>query len=206
MIIPPTHRRQKSGPPAFYNDLDRSLDEAWRMLFQGGIDRLAPFHTLQIATIGNDGFPQARTVVLRGCDPIGRRLRIHTDRRAGKTAELQTDPRASIHAYAPDRKIQVRLQCRVSVHLDGPLWEKSWAETRDFSRECYRVVDASAAPLAAPEQAVFDPGQTNNGADNFAVLLAEVSCLEWLYLAAAGHRRAKFEWDEAGWHGTWLVP
>lgn len=147
-----------------------------------------------------------RTVVLRGCDPSRRLLRVHTDWRAGKVAEIAADSRISILAYDLGQKIQVRLQCKASIHREGPLWERAWAETRPFSRECYRVVDSSAAELAAPEEAVFDAAQTNDGADNFCVLLAEAHSLEWLYLAAKGHRRARFIWDGKQWAGSWLVP
>ena len=43
---------------------------------------------------------------------------------------------------------------------------------------------------------------------NFATLLVEIDTIEWLYLANAGHRRARWQWDAAqnAWAGSWLIP
>jgi hypothetical protein len=39
-------------------------------------------------------------------------------------------------------------------------------------------------------------------------LLVEIDTIEWLYLANAGHRRARWQWNEAqnAWAGSWLIP
>lgn len=198
--------RSSESLPRFYNDLEGSLGEAWRLLFRAAADRRAPAHTPQLATVGADGAPEVRTVVLRACDPSRRLLRIHTDRRSGKAAELAANPVAAICAYDPGQKVQVRLRCTMETVLAGPVWEEAWAATRPLSRECYRVVNPSAAILPDPAEAVFDAALTNDGADHFAVLLAAVTSVEWLYLAIAGHRRARFDWDGHRWQGAWLVP
>ena len=46
------------------------------------------------------------------------------------------------------------------------------------------------------------------GRDNFCAILCTAFELEWLYLAAAGHRRARFAWSESGalTTATWLAP
>jgi hypothetical protein len=43
---------------------------------------------------------------------------------------------------------------------------------------------------------------------NFAALMFQADSMEWLYLANAGHRRARWHWDQAlnQWLGNWLVP
>jgi hypothetical protein len=46
----------------------------------------------------------------------------------------------------------------------------------------------------------------DDGQKNFAVLMATVDRVEWLYLAIEGHRRARWTWSEGGWQGTWLAP
>ena len=40
------------------------------------------------------------------------------------------------------------------------------------------------------------------------VLLVEIETIEWLYLANAGHRRARWQWDalQNSWAGSWLIP
>jgi pyridoxamine 5'-phosphate oxidase len=76
--------------PSFYDDLDGTLAEAWRLISRGVADRRSPFHHPVVATIGGDGAPQARTVILRACDPAAQRLRFHTDARSAIRATATT--------------------------------------------------------------------------------------------------------------------
>jgi pyridoxamine 5'-phosphate oxidase len=75
--------------PALADDLSLTLEEAWSRLTGGVRDRRSPFHTPAIATIGLDGRPRMRTVVLRGADAGQGVLRFHTDLRGGKVAEIR---------------------------------------------------------------------------------------------------------------------
>ncbi|MGD9409624.1 MAG: pyridoxamine 5'-phosphate oxidase, partial [Thiohalocapsa sp.] len=50
----------------FYNDLDATFDQVWQRLGRGAVDRRSGFHTVQLASVGLDGAPRVRTVVLRG--------------------------------------------------------------------------------------------------------------------------------------------
>ncbi len=191
--------------PDFYNDLDKTLDAAWSVLTRGAKDRKAPAHTPVLATNG-DGAPRVRTVVLRGCDRDARRLRFHTDRRSHKVAEIETDPAGAVLVYDPGRKIQLRLDCQLAIHLDDGLARDAWAATRDFSRVCYKVIRAPGETVGDPREVLFSAEHSNDGADHFAVISAVVSRIEWLYLAAQGHRRAEFVWLDGGWQGRWLIP
>lgn len=194
--------------PDHYDDLDAILMTAWDMIAAGAEDRHAASHTVTLATVGTDGAPRARIVVLRGCSPDARHLRVHTDRRSAKVDELAAEPRCSVLHYDPEAKIQVRLDARATVTIDGGDWMDAWAATQGFSRECYRVTDPSGAPLTHPSDARFSADATNDGADNFAVILITVDAVEWLYLHNEGHRRARFSWNgaTAAWTGQWLVP
>ncbi len=77
--------------PAFYDDLAGCLAEAWRRLEEGAAHQ-SGFHTPALATIGRDGAPRLRTVVLRGVDRAARSLRVHCDARSAKAAEIAADP------------------------------------------------------------------------------------------------------------------
>ena len=46
--------------------------------------------------------------------------------------------------------------------------------------------------------------QSEEGYKNFAVIKCKIESIEWLYLAAKGHRRAKFDLENA--KDEWLVP
>ena len=46
--------------------------------------------------------------------------------------------------------------------------------------------------------------QSEEGYKNFTVIQCKIKTIEWLYLAAKGHRRARFEVDNKKEY--WLVP
>ena len=46
--------------------------------------------------------------------------------------------------------------------------------------------------------------QSEKGYKNFTVIQCKIKTIEWLYLAAKGHRRARFELDSNKEY--WLVP
>lgn len=186
-----------------YDDLAGSCAHGWAMLVRGVKDRKAAFHTPSLATIGTDGAPRIRTVVLRGCDSDARHLRFHTDIRSGKIAELQQNPKAAMHFYDHGAKLQLRLSVELQL-LDGAAYESAWAATRPMSRECYQVTTAPGSVLADPYDLTFDAEATRDGEDYFVPVRAQVERMEWLYLAAKGHRRALF--DFVNDTQNWLVP
>ncbi len=191
-----------------YNDLAGSLQAAKAMLARGVADRRSGCHTPTIATLGLDGRPRLRTVVLRAFDPEQCVLRFNTDIRSEKWAELQRDPRISLHAYDPGAKVQLRIDGTASLHCDDPIAQAAWDASRSFSRACYGVMpgpgvaldmgDAFTLPVSSDE---IEAGRAFFGTVRITAL-----SLEWLYLAHAGHRRALFSAGEAGWQGRWLTP
>ena len=50
----------------------------------------------------------------------------------------------------------------------------------------------------------FTMEQSEVGYKNFTVIQCKIKSMEWLYLAAKGHRRAKFDLENN--KDTWLVP
>lgn len=195
-------------PQPFYNDLEASLAHALKMLSRGAKDRRAASHTFTVVTNGLAGSPQPRIVVNRGYDPETRSLRFHTDARSLKLDEIRADPRAAVHVYDAKAKIQLRIQALATVHSDDALRQGAWDATRDFSRICYRVIPAPGDVLDDPTTVGFaDETTPDDGVENFVAVTLAIQSLEWLYLAALGHRRARFAWGENDLISqTWLVP
>jgi hypothetical protein len=184
--------------------LEECLQEALRRLGRGVADRRSPFHTPTLATIGADGAPEIRTLVLRGFEPLARTLRLHTDARSGKVAELAREPRCALHFYDPGAKLQLRLAGHATVHGDDAVASAAWEASRDFSRMCYAIEPAPGSPVAEPPAA---PRDAEAGRGVFRVILLRFDRLEWLELAAAGHRRARFVWTGADAPAaSWLAP
>ncbi len=189
--------------PGFYNDLDETIAEAWRVFGRGAVDRKSSFHTPSVATTGLDGAPRLRTVVLRGCDSSARTVRFHTDQRSAKFAELTRDPRIAIMGYDAGRKIQVRLSGVAHLHVSDDIARQAWANARPASLACYRQIEVPGTPLDQPTRlAAPNP----DGYENFVVIAVSVHALEWLYLANEGHRRAQCIWSASGSAAHWLAP
>jgi hypothetical protein len=140
---------------------------------------------------------------LRGCDTEARNLRFHTDTRSGKIAELQANPQGAMHFYDAATKVQLRLGVRLEM-LSGADYDAAWQATQPMSRECYQVTQAPGSPLASPQDVGFDAQATRDGEDHFVPVRAQVETMEWLYLAARGHRRAHFDFTQDTME--WLVP
>lgn len=192
------------------DDLDATLRQAWRLLARGVADRRCALHTVQLATIGLDGAPRLRTVVLRGVDAQAGVLRIHTDARSAKIAELAADPRAALHGYDARAKVQIRIDGRMASHADDAVADAAWAATGAGSRMTYRAAIAPGAGIDHPALADPAPATDDNDPDAgrsvFRALTLTAARLEWLHLAAGGHRRAAFVRDGALWRGQWLAP
>ena len=174
----------------------------------GVTDRRSAFHTPMVATVSEDGSPALRTVVLRAADADKRTLRFHTDARSAKFGELWAAPRVALGFYDPVTKVQLRVDGTATLHTYDALGLDAWRGTRPMSRACYRILPAPGSKIGDPRrvEAVEGEGHSDAGADNFAAVLVAVDRLEWLYLAARGHRRARFTWDEESMEVVWLVP
>lgn len=183
-------------------DLEATRQTAFALLARGVADRRSPFHTPVLGTVGHDGQPRLRTLVLRGFDAPTRTLRLHTDRRAGKVADIAAEPRVSLLGYDPGQRVQMRVEGRASLHFEDAVADAGWAASRDFSRMCYAIEPAPGEAIAAPPPAPLDPAA---GRANFAVILLCFNRLEWLWLAAGGHQRALFTWGDTP-QAAWLVP
>ncbi|CAH0268244.1 pyridoxamine 5'-phosphate oxidase family protein [Roseomonas sp. CECT 9278] len=181
-----------------------ALAIAFDCLAAGAADRRSAFHTPTLATRALDGAPSLRTVVLRRFDRAARVVSLHTDRRSPKAAEIAAEPRVALHGYDAGRQVQLRLAGAARLHVDGALVEAAWAASRATSRATYATAQGPGAPVPAPPPA---PRDTEAGRAHFAVVTLRIDALDWLQLAAEGHRRARFAWDPAGvLSAGWVAP
>ena len=193
--------------PSFYDDLAETRAQAWALLARGVADRRSPFHAPTLATVGLDGRPRARVVILRACDAARAMLRFNTDRRTAKFAELAANPLVALTGYDAGAKIQIRIEGRASLHVDDIVADAAWAAARPFSRICYGTAPAPGTLLETAGDFALPSGDDEiaAGRENFSAVVIEVEALEWLFLAHAGHRRARFEGMSAE-GGVWLTP
>jgi len=198
-----------------FTSLPEVEEATWALMARGAADRRSPMHTPVLGSIASDGRPALRTVVLRAVDRAGRSLRMHTDARSPKVAELTGDPRAELLLYDPGAKMKIRLSGQVAVHVGDAVAREAWEASSLFARRCYLVELAPGSAAQGPasglpawvEGRAPDQDEVSRGFGNFAVLLFRTEAIDWLYLAHSGHRRARFVWrPDQGWLSSWATP
>jgi pyridoxamine 5'-phosphate oxidase len=200
--------------PALPRGLEEIERHCFALLARGVRDRRSAFHLATLASLGRDGFPAARTVVLRAADPVARTLRFNTDRRSRKFAELEAEARVAILFYDPRARLQFRFRAVATLHAGDETAHAIWRDVSASSRRCYLGQPpgaASDAPTSGlpPELEGRAPSAEESvpGLANFAAIRVRLLDLDWLHLAAGGHRRARIDWrDPAAPAATWLAP
>ena len=125
---------------------------------------------------------------------------------------LKKNSKAAMLFYDKEEKIQVRLKVECIVNHKNNITKESWLKTGHMSRKCYLVDNGPGTESDNPTSGLkpeldnfeFTMEQSEVGYKNFTVIQCKVKNIEWLYLAAKGHRRAKFDLENN--KDNWLVP
>lgn len=192
-----------------FDSLDDVRQDLTLRLVRAAKDRRAPMHTPAVITSDVD----ARVMVLREFDSNAWTLRFHTDTRAPKVEPIEADPRMAVLFYDKGAKVQIRARGTGLILDDEEVTQQAWANGSNFARRCY-LGDGPGTLAGAPTSGLptelegVEPSdeQLEPAWDNFAVLLVELTELDWLYLAHTGHVRAQFTRDDEDWVGRWVSP
>ncbi|MXQ10319.1 pyridoxamine 5'-phosphate oxidase family protein [Microvirga makkahensis] len=182
--------------------------ELWQNLGAATRSR-SPFTTMQLATIGTDGAPKVRTVVLRQVDEARSTVSFVTDLRSPKVAEIRRDPRVSLVGYDPQGGIQIRLEGRAVILAQPEDKKPIWDRCRSHTLALFQTPDAPGTEIASPRGAggTLEHREGNEQAfRNFCVVEVELQRLEWLDLSPEGHQRCFFRRTAGSWVGTWIAP
>ena len=197
--------------PAYYEDFTEIKKKIWSMLDNAVTNRSSQFR-IPTFICGHNKDIDGRIIVLRKADQQNNLVQFHSDIRSDKIELLKNNPNAALLFYDKDEKIQVRLKVNCIINHNNDITKNSWEKTQHISRKCYLVDNGpgteSDVPTSGlkPELDNFDytKEQSEEGYKNFTVIQCKIKSIEWLYLAAKGHRRAKF--DLINNKDTWLVP
>lgn len=171
---------------------DEIRQRIWMELSRAALDRHHEWRTPVLATLGLDGMPNARTVVLRYADADALTLGFYADSRSKKIAELAQQPQATLVFWSTRLNWQLRVRVSVSARTSGPQVEAVWAKVKQ-SRAAgdYLTLAAPGDKLTAAEKAHAVVNAQANRPHHLAVLNAKVNEIDWLELARSGHRRAR---------------
>ena len=191
-----------------YESLSR---EVWHRLHAAADDPSHPMRLLTLATIDDQGRPDARILVLRGADCLLRCLWFHTDARSAKVKELANFPFACAIGYDSRDGVQLRIRGNVKLHRDCELAERHWEQTDFHVRHAYAVPSKPGEPLSRPDPLMrlhrdqLAAGDLAQARRNFAVIELVISEIEWLQVSDVGDRRAVMRAAD-GWKITPLAP
>ena len=197
--------------PAYYEDLKEIKKKIWSMINDAVTNRSSPFR-IPVFVCGNQNDFDGRIVVLRKSDKTNNLLQFHSDIRSDKIKKLKNNKNASIVFYDKKEKIQVRIKVECIVNHDNEITKESWSKTGHMSRKCYLVDNGPGTESHTPTSGLkaeldsfeFNMEQSEEGYKNFTVIQCKVKTIEWLYLAAKGHRRVRFDLENN--KENWLVP
>ena len=197
--------------PAYYEDFEEIKNKIWSMFDNAIKDRGSPFR-IPVFICGDQDDFDGRTVVLRKSDRENNLIQYHSDIRSNKIAKLKANKNAAMLFYDKDEKIQVRLKVECTVNHENDITKQSWLKTGHMSRKCYLVDNGPGTLSDTPTSGLkpeldnfeFTMEQSEVGYKNFTVIQSKIKSMEWLYLAAKGHRRARFDLENS--KDTWLIP
>ena len=197
--------------PAYYQDLEEIQIKLWSMLNDAVINRSSSFR-IPVFICADQNDVDGRIVVLRKSDKSNNVLQFHTDFRSPKVNILKKNNNASLVFYDKEEKIQLRVKVTCEINNNNPLAEESWKKTQHISRRCYLTdsgpgtvsENPTSGMISKLEDFDYTMEQSEKGYKNFTVIKCKIKSIEWLYLAAKGHRRAIFDIENK--KQKWLVP
>ena len=203
----------QKNKPDYYNDLDKIYLKIWELLKIGLKNRDLPFH-IPVFICGDKIKSDGRIVVLRGVDEKEGKIWFHSDIRSNKVKILKSNSKASLLFYDKNEKIQLRISVNTKINYRNDITRNSWKKTAHMSRQCYLGDKAPGSNVSVPTSGLsnevdnlkYSKEESEIGYKNFCVVETFINSIEWLYLAAKGHRRAHFYLKNNSLEKKWLIP
>ncbi len=197
--------------PAYYENFEEIKNKYWSMLDDAVTNRASSFR-IPVFICSHQDEVDGRIVVLRKSDRENNLLQFHTDFRSPKVEILKNNNKASLLFYDKEEKIQLRVKVNCEINNQNSITEESWKKTQHISRRCYLTDNPPGTSSENPTSGMiskledfdFTMDQSEKGFKNFTVIKCNIRSIEWLYLAAKGHRRAMFDIENK--KESWLVP
>ena len=177
-------------------------------------DRKHTFHTPVFSNINNENSIESRVVVLRQFDSQNMVLNFHTDVRSPKITSLKKNNNSLFVFYDYKLKIQLRIKTISSIYNQNIIAKEMWEKTKLYSRKCYLTEKAPSSISSLPEDGIDESlkgkeptlEESEKGYKNFTVVQNQILQIDWLYLAASGHRRLKIIVKEKIPSFEWIIP
>ncbi|MEI5997104.1 pyridoxamine 5'-phosphate oxidase family protein [Paraburkholderia bengalensis] len=190
--------------------LEEIYARIWDFLAAAVREEKNPFKLMQAATVGLDGGPNVRTVLLRSVSEQENLLTFHTDLRSPKIAELSREPRIALVGVDPVHNVQIRMSGETRIVRTGQARLNAWRSSPDHDLVVYRTRLAPGTPIGHADDAhhqtqpVPDPDE---GLKHFCVVEVRPTRLDWLeHLTVDRQQRARFVRQGDIWLRDWIAP
>ena len=181
-----------------FHKLGDFIDFAWIQIFRGKADKKSPARHPTFITSSSNGYPNARTLVMRHCDREINQIEFHTDTDSSKMLSLQENPHAGIHIWLPKVNLQIQMDVNVEIKT-GAITIPYWNNIPSNSRTAYGTIPRTGTVIESPNSYEYSPDQKR-----FAVLICHIQSIQLLLLGAK-HIRAYYK-KTTNWQGVWLSP
>ena len=181
-----------------FQKLDDFLNFGWAQIYRGKADKKSPARHPTFVTSSADGFPNARTLVMRRCDQKNNQIEFHTDTASSKMFALKENPCAGIHIWLPKVQLQIQMDVIVAVKV-GDITIPYWRDVPTNSKVAYGTIPSPGSVIEGPFDYDHAPDQKR-----FAVLVCHIQLIQLLLLGNK-HIRAQYK-KATDWQGEWLSP
>ena len=197
----------KENNNEIFEDIKRNLIRAVK-------DRRHTFHTPVFCNVDNQNSIESRVVVLREFDSQNMVLNFHTDFRSPKVSSLKKNNNSLFVFYDQKLKIQLRIKTISSINNQNTIAEEMWEGIQLISRKCYLTEKTPSSVTTLPEDGINESlkgreptlEESEKGYKNFTVIQNQIQQIDWLYLAASGHRRLKIILKVRIPSFHWIIP
>ena len=181
-----------------FSKLDDFLDFGWAQISRGKADKKSPARHPTFVTSSLNGFPNARTLVMRRSDRKKNQIDFHTDTASSKMLTLKENPHAGIHIWLPKVQLQIQMDVVVEIKV-GDITIPNWRNVPTNSRVAYGTIPSPSTIIESPFAYDYAPNQKR-----FAILMCHIQSIQLLLLGAK-HIRANYK-KTTNWQGEWLSP
>ena len=180
------------------------IEDALSALRQALHEKGSDLRNIQLATVGSDGSPEVRTLVLRGFDWPPALAEMHTDIRAGKAQALAGTRQVALLAWSAAEQLQLRFAGTAELHHDDAVARERWDGLSPNARNTYGTTTAPGSVIPDPEERTYLPPDEQYR--QFGVLLIRLQSVDVLRLGPDGRQtRARGRFDGSAIESDWVT-
>jgi len=167
---------------------------------------------LALSTVSARGTPEIRHLVCRQIEAEQKTLCFWTDIRSPKIESIKNNDAVAFSIYNDQKKRQISGNGHVRLHHKDKVTLATWEQATAYSKSAYmrmhpgQKIDVRLAGNLMTGSVITDE-TTQPGYENFAVMVVQISDLDYLHLERLGNSRARFRYDNAGHciSASWLA-